>query len=165
MPTWYMVVRWLHVISATAWFGEVVTINFVLVPAVSQLKDSAQAKFLAGIFPKIFKLASWLSGTAVITGGTLGYYRFRGDFSVLWTTTSGLCFLVGASLACVLAFFHFVLEPRLDGMICTAAENEDFEMTAQIARLLRIIPRAGGLVLLAAFVLMMIGAHGTGVNP
>ncbi len=158
--TFYLVVRWVHIITATAWFGEVVTINFVLVPAVSRLEDSEQAGFLAGIFPKIFKLASWLAGTAVITGGTLGYLKFSSNWSALWTTTSGLCFLVGASLATLLAFFHFVLEPRLDGMICTAAENEDFEMTAQIARLLRIIPRAGMAVLGSAFLLMMIGSRG-----
>ena len=35
MGTAYLILRWVHVVAAAAWFGEVVTINFVLVPAVN----------------------------------------------------------------------------------------------------------------------------------
>lgn len=36
MDDWLMPIRWIHVASASAWFGEVVVINLVLIPALSR---------------------------------------------------------------------------------------------------------------------------------
>lgn len=158
--SFYLAVRWLHVASTTAWFGEVVTINFVLVPVLARLPREDAARYLAAVFPMIFKLASVLSALAVLSGLTLGWSRFAGNPEVLWTTQSGAAFLAGGTLALLLTTFHFVLEPRLDGMICTAAEEEDFELSDKVIRLLRIVPRVGLCVIGGVLLLMMIGARG-----
>ena len=117
MATAYLALRWLHILAAAAWFGEVVTINFVLVPAVGRLPREQAPKVLFQIFPRIFKLASWLSATAVLSGIVLASKRYMAAPEVLWTTPSGLLFSLGATLGLLLTGFHFILEPRLDGMI------------------------------------------------
>ena len=59
-----------------------------------------------------------------------------------------------------MALFHFVVEPRLDGMICAAEENGDLALTAKIMRTLKLVPRVGLGVITAVVVAMMIGARG-----
>src|SRR5690606_36989802 len=54
MASWIIPIRWLHVLCASAWLGEVVTINFVLVPALSGRAGAARREFLASVFPKVF---------------------------------------------------------------------------------------------------------------
>ncbi len=158
--SWYLALRWLHIFAAASWFGEVVTINFVLVPAVGKMTPEDGSKMLVDIFPRIFKLASYLSGTAVITGILLAWERFSSDYTMLWTTGSGRAFLAGATLGLLLTTFHFILEPRLDGMICTAAEKGDLELSNRVIYLLKIVPRVGLLVIGSTLLLMMIGARG-----
>lgn len=158
--SWYLALRWLHIIAAASWFGEVVTINFVLVPAVRNLSSVDGSKMLVHIFPRIFKLASWLAATAVLSGLALATTRFYASPSVLWTTGSGIAFLVGATLGLLLTGFHFLLEPRLDGMICTAAEKGDLELSDRVIHLLTIVPRAGLVVIGSVLLLMMVGARG-----
>jgi uncharacterized membrane protein len=159
-PTLYLAVRWIHVIAATAWFGEVVTINFVLVPAVAKLPRDQAPKVLFQIFPRIFKLASWLSATAVLSGLVLASDRYLPDYQVLWTTGPGRLFSVGATLGLLLTGFHFILEPRLDGMICTAAKEDDAELSDRVMRLLRLVPRVGLVVITTILWTMMVGARG-----
>jgi len=160
MATAYLALRWLHILAAAAWFGEVVTINFVLVPAVGRLPRDQAPKVLFQIFPRIFKLASWLSATAVLSGTVLASKRYMASPDVLWTTPSGLLFSLGATLGLLLTGFHFILEPRLDGMICTAAEEEDAELSERVMVLLKIVPRVGLVVITGIVWMMMVGARG-----
>lgn len=80
-------VRFLHVVCASAWFGEVVVINFVLIPALSRYQGVYKKDFLNTIFPKIFNLASVLAGTTAVTGGIL-LYHFIG-FDIISLTLKG----------------------------------------------------------------------------
>jgi uncharacterized membrane protein len=156
----YLAVRWVHVIAATSWYGEVVTINFVLVPVLAALPREEASRFLSAVFPVIFKLASWLSATAMATGLFLAWNRFASSPELLWTTFSGRAFTVGATMGILLTTFHFVLEPKLDGMICSARENNDLDLSDKVIRQLRVVPRVGLLVITIALMLMMIGARG-----
>ncbi|MCB9593080.1 MAG: hypothetical protein H6719_10135 [Sandaracinaceae bacterium] len=158
--SWFVLLRWIHILAATAWFGEVVTINLVLVPAVSRMTASERALTLGRIFPRIFRLASILSGTAAVTGLTMFAIKFWGNWLLLFGTWSGRAILAGATLGAALTLFHFFLEPRLGEMICVAEKEPDGELITKIVRLLRIIPRAGLGVIGAIVLLMMIGARG-----
>lgn len=158
--TWYLELRWIHVFTSTAWFGEVVVINFVLVPLVTSLPREDAARFLTAVFPRVFRLASVLSLAAIASGILLAYLRFWQNPEVLWTTTSGRLFTVGATLGILLTAFHFFLEPRLDGMICSAAEHDDLELSDKVIGLLRVVPRVGLVVIGSSLWLMMVGARG-----
>jgi hypothetical protein len=49
-------------------------INFVLVPTLVRLGADKRGLFLAAIFPRIFRLASVLSLTVVLTGAALNLH-------------------------------------------------------------------------------------------
>lgn len=99
----YIILRWLHIIAVTAWFGEVVT---------TKMPRPEAAQFLNRVLPRIFKLASVLAATTVIRGLTMGLQRFGSDPAVLWTTSSGLAFLIGGSFGLLLTAFHFMIGAR-----------------------------------------------------
>lgn len=160
MPHWLTAVRWVHVIAATSWFGEVLTINLVLVPAVARMSLEARGRVLTAIFPRIFRLASVLSATAVGSGAVLYYMRFHAAWKTVVTTHSGLCFTVAGALAILLTLFHFFAEPRLGEMVCVAGEQPDGEVATRVMKALQFIPRAGLGVMTVIILLMMVGARG-----
>ena len=111
-------VRWVHVLSGAAWLGEVVTINFVLIPVLKSLTPARRVEFIRNVFPRTFWLASILAATALASGLTMSYLM-KGwkDLSVFFTTRWGLEILVGGLLGLVLAVFHFAVEGRLEPRI------------------------------------------------
>ena len=147
-------------LAGAAWFGEVVVFNLVLVPLVSSSSHESQIAFLARVFPAIFRLASWLAASSVLAGMAAIVLKFQGHWPALWSTEDGVATLIGAGLGLALALFHFVVEPRLDGMICAAEESGDLALTGRIIRTLKLVPRVGLGVITAVVVAMMIGARG-----
>ena len=157
---WYGWVRAVHVFAAASWLGEVVTINLIIVPAVLRIEGEAKLAFLSEIFPRIFKAASWLSATAVATGVLLLIRLYGSHLELLVTTPRGTGLLIGLTLGTLLTAFHFVAEPKLDGMICNARDARDIVLADRVLTLLRVVPRVGLAVLGSTFVLMMYAAHG-----
>jgi uncharacterized membrane protein len=157
---WYNVVRWIHILAATSWFGAVVLINVAIVPALKDMDKSAKAQALSGIFPRIFRFASVVSLITVGAGSVLFYQRFHQSWSALWETPNGLGFLVGATLAVALTLFHFFLEPRLAEAVRLSAKDTDEGKMMRVVRQLRIVPRGGLAVIAAIVILMMYGSRG-----
>lgn len=50
-PDLYPYVRWIHVLAASAWFGEVVAIHFILIPSLSSYEGEERKSFLNTVFP------------------------------------------------------------------------------------------------------------------
>lgn len=50
--------RLAHVIAGVRWLREVVTINFVLVPALLSAKTEERQMLLSTVFPRVFRLAT-----------------------------------------------------------------------------------------------------------
>lgn len=157
---WYNEIRWLHVLSAASWLGEVITINFVLVPALAKLTEAERARFIAAVFPRVFKLASVLSLTAVCSGAVLFMLRFGSNWQAVWHTPFTRVLAIGAVLGLLLTTFHFVVEPRLSKLIYAAKAQGNIAATEMIHSRLRVIPRAGLGVLVAIVLFMMVGARG-----
>lgn len=150
-------IRWLHIISGTAWLGEVITINFVLVPALLKMDIENQKEFVRKTFPRVFRLASVLSLTAILSGALMSYLITGWqNLPQLLGTRWGLGIFGGGSLALLLALFHFLVESRLKP-IASSATEEDVE---QIITILKIVPRAGLAVILLIVLLMMYAARG-----
>ena len=157
---WYLAVRWIHVFAAASWFGEVVTINFVLVPALRQLNMQQRARFLNTVFPRIFRLASVLSATTVVTGAVLFVKRVGLNVEAIFGSASATFLAIGAIMGLALTFFHFFMEPRL-AKLCHIADAEgNDDVTDSVVSRLRVVPR-GGLAFMSLIVLfMMLGARG-----
>lgn len=158
--TWPLLIRFLHVFAAASWFGMVVAVNFVLIPSLLLNPESERGRFLATVFPKVFRTASYLSGTVVACGAVLLYNRFHTNWPALWDSTGGRFFLVAATLGTALTTFHFVMEPRLEGMVCRAGSEPVPEVGPRAVRILRVVPRIGLAVISTVMLLMMAGSHG-----
>lgn len=46
--------RYLHVLSAAIWLGEVVVINFIMIPILTKYDKEGKSEILVNIFPKLF---------------------------------------------------------------------------------------------------------------
>ncbi|MCC7129077.1 MAG: hypothetical protein B6D39_05285 [Anaerolineae bacterium UTCFX2] len=155
-----IVVRWIHIISGVSWLGEVITVNFVLIPIALKLAKPERIVFLQNVFPRVFRLASILSATAIASGAVLSYLLtgWR-DLGALLNSRWGISILAGGLLGLLLTLFHFFVENRLEPVAIHADTMSDAELDRMIA-LLKVVPRIGlGIVLLVIF-LMMIAARG-----
>lgn len=152
--------RWIHVATGAAWLGEVVAVNFVLVPVLLRAGRDRQRWMLATVFPRVFHLASWLAVPAVLSGALLNLSMtgWRLDWELLTTTRWGLSILIGGTLGLALTLFHFVIESRLEGVV-TDTESSDEALDGVMARL-RTVPRYGLGVLIVVFGSMMYAARG-----
>jgi hypothetical protein len=156
--------RSIHILAGTAWLGEVVVVNFVLVPVLARLEPEKRGWFLSAIFPRIFRLASVLSLTTVLAGASLNLSLsdWRVDVAVSRLTSSqwGWSILIGGLLGLGLTLFHFVAEHRLEPSVLIVDDDPDGAAFTLILRRLKIIPRAGLGVLLLIVLLMMFAARG-----
>ena len=160
LPEIYTYARWLHVACGSAWFGEVVVINFVLIPALSKYQGEARKDFLNTIFPKIFNLASVLAATTAITGGVL-LYNFIG-FDIGQLTQRGVwgwSVLIAGSLGLILTLFHFFIENLLARKIGVGRADISQESVEDVHIKLKLIPRLGMVVITAIFLLMLNATH------
>ena len=148
-PEMATIIRWIHVASASAWFGEVLVINVILIPALSQMVADSRKEFLNTVFPRVFKLASVLSATAVFAGLTLLLIKTDGDLSLLFDSRWGLSILVGGSLGLALTFFHFFMEQQLASRIGVGDCNISPENVEDAHGKLKIVPRIGLLIITA----------------
>jgi uncharacterized membrane protein len=156
-----MIVRWIHVIAAAAWLGEVVAVVFVLAPASARLTGTDRAAFISRVFPLVFRLASALAVITLLAGAALNFLLTRwqnlGSYAA---TLRGGAIILGGSLGLLLAVFHFVVEARLESRVQSLLGAGDETAVNRVTRFLTLVPRVGLAVLLAVFILMMIGARG-----
>ncbi len=154
------IIRWIHVISATAWYGEVLVLNVILIPALSQLKGDSRREFMNAVFPRVFRLASILAGTAVTAGLTLVLIMTGGDLTVLPESRWGTFIMIGGSLALLIAIFHFFMERKLAAKIgvgdCEVVPDDEEDPHGR----LNIVPRVALLILTGIFLSMMYAVRG-----
>lgn len=160
MPVEPMVaLRWLHVLAGAAWFGEVLVINIL----VSGLRnaDASEHDYLYGhLLPNLFKLATILSLTAVLSGTALVHTHLGGDWAQLFRSERwNVAIMVGGGLAWAMTFFHLFIERAIARRSGFDPRDSPTAM-ARMHVVLSIIPRGALLVLTAVMVSMMIAAHG-----
>lgn len=153
--------RWLHILSGAAWLGEVVTINFVILPSLVSMEAARRPRFIRNIFPRLFRLASVLSLTSILSGLVMTYLVSGWqDLSIFFTTRWGLAILSGGGLGLALTAFHFFVESRLEPFASTLDEGVSQKELAGVLRFLKIVPRVGFAVMIIIFLLMMYAARG-----
>ncbi len=69
------VLRLVHVVAGVGWAGEVLTVNFVLLPALFKARADERVTLVQSVFPHVFRLATVLGGIAIVSGlGLLAWY-------------------------------------------------------------------------------------------
>lgn len=158
--TFARIFRWIHILAGSAWLGEVVAVVFILIPVLLRVDQQRRGWFLATIFPRVFRLASVLSLTAVIAGA--GLYLASNDWGIdpdrLFNTSWGISILLGGTLGLALTVFHFVAEGRLEPIVAQAESGEIDE--ERLVGFLRVVPRVGLGVLVVVFGAMMYASRG-----
>ena len=158
---WFSIIRWIHIISAAAWIGEVLVINVVLVPSLQSTPVEQRGGFIARVFPRVFRLASILALVALSSGLGMSYLAAGWTgLDLIIRSRWGLGILIGGILGLLLAVFHFVVESRLKPIARSLDETPDEKEVERVMRFLQIVPRVGMLVIVAAFILMMVAARG-----
>lgn len=156
LAEYFNIIRWTHVVAGSAWFGEVVVINFVLIPVLSNYQGVARKDFLNTIFPRIFKLASILASTTAITGGLLLYNFIGFDIGSLTEKgTWGWSILIAGTMGLILTLFHFFIENLMARKIGVGDPSISDEAVEDVHVKLKLIPRLGMVVITTIFVLMM----------
>lgn len=152
------VVRLVHLIAGVGWLGEVITINFVLLPALFRARADDRTTLLVTVFPYIFRLATVLGGLAVTAGLALVLWTTRLDLTLLVTTSWGWRILVGGVIGLVIFVFHLVeesgVERSLAAELTVLRDSDDPEAAKKLLHHLAIFPRVGMLILMLVVGLM-----------
>lgn len=154
------VVRWIHIISGVAWLGEVITVNFVILPTLMSLEKDARGAFLRQVFPRVFKLASVLAASTILSGAIMNYLMTGWkDLGSFLQTRWGISLLIGGALGLLLALFHFFVEHRLEPTAITADDLSETDLERTIS-FLNIVPKVGMVIMITVILLMMFAARG-----
>jgi len=153
--------RWLHILSGAAWLGEVVTINFVIIPALKHMDARDRPRYIRETFPRLFRLASILSLISVSSGITMLILTadWNGPAAFL-ASRWGLSITFGGSLALALTAFHFFVESRLEPIASSLEAGTPGKDIDKVIRILRVVPRVGLVVMIVIFISMMYTARG-----
>lgn len=153
-------IRWLHILSAAIWLGEVVVINFIMIPALSKYDKEGKSEMLVNIFPKLFRMVSILSASTVLTGSILLWFYTKYDFEILLSGRWGLSILIGGSMGLLLTLFHFFIENKITKLLAPNDAKFIEENHALVYSKLKIIPRIGLVVITSIFIVMMFAVRG-----
>jgi hypothetical protein len=137
-----------------------ITVVFVLLPLLRRMPADSRNRFIARVFPQVFRLASVLALLTLAAGATLNY-TITGwrNLAVYISSPRGFYIFLGGVLGLLPALFHFLVESRLESRVQQMA-TLDGEDSQRIQRFLQVVPRVGLGVILAVFILMMIGRCG-----
>jgi uncharacterized membrane protein len=155
--------RLVHVVAGVGWAGEVLTVNFVLLPALFKARADERVTLLQTAFPYVFRLATVLGGIAIVSGlGLLAWYT-QLDFTRPVTTTWGWRVLAGGSLGGALYAFHVFQESGMERSLAAhlvfLTDHDDPHVAEPLLRHLALFPRIGIVVLLLVIGLMSAAAR------
>ena len=149
--------RLVHTVAGLGWLGEVITINFVLLPALSKASQKDRLTLLHLVFPYIFRLATVLGGLTIASGFALMLWMTQLNMLLLVQTTWGQRVLLGGIVGGLLYFFHLFQESGAEGSLAARlafSAPDDPKAAERLLKRLALFPRMGMLVLLVVIALM-----------
>lgn len=163
MATFLYIVRLVHVVSGVGWLGEVITINFVLLPALFRAKTDDRLVLLNTVFPYIFRLATVLGGAALLSGLIMVLWYTQLHLLHLADSSWGRLIAAGGILGGLLYFFHVFqeagAEQSLAAELAFTLESDDPRALRRLMNHLAIFPRGGMALLVIIIALMGAAAH------
>jgi uncharacterized membrane protein len=69
MPTWLIgTVQWLHVLFGIFWFGAVLTLTFVVVPALDRAPQAGKQTLVGALQQRLHRLLPLVAGITILLG-------------------------------------------------------------------------------------------------
>jgi uncharacterized membrane protein len=155
---WLIVVQWLHVLGGILWFGGVLFINLILIPALLPLSREKQQEVAARINPMTARVLR----PAAILVIVLGFIRgtFLGQLHSVQDvigTAYGVTWLVALVGAIALqTFIEAVLDPNVKRLI-TATSDTVYAATLGRMKALAGVELLGFFVIFTCMILMRFG--------
>ncbi len=156
-------VRLAHVVAGVSWLGEVVTINFVLLPALFHAVGDDRLVLLSTVFPRLFRLATVLGGTTVASGLVL--FLWYTNLNPLASLRGQWAWLIlgGGTVGAALYAFHLFQESGAERSVAAhlafVVDADDPREAQRLLTHLAFFPRLGMVVLVAVVALMVGAAH------
>ena len=100
--------------ALAAWLGEMVILNFIVIPAVKVFDEAGRMEFIGRHFPRFFALATLWALTTVLAGLGAGLIA---AFHLETTIFGSPLVRIASVLIVLLAGFHLVAQSRLRPMI------------------------------------------------
>lgn len=150
-------------LTGIAWYGEVVFIVFILIPSLSELTEESKKPLMIEMFPRIFRVATVTSATAIFSGAAIALLYTKYNLLVFLRTSWGLAILVGGTAGLIMFLVHMTVETTALRQVrrAKAKTQETFpEELKALERRIRLLPRVGFLLLNVTLVLMIYASHG-----
>ena len=143
-------------VALALWCGEIVVLNFIIIPAIHVMDEQEKAAFTGRYLPRFVNIATILALTIVFSG--LGAW-LAATFGL--QTPSGIwgspLLQIAAILIAMLASFHLVAQSILRRITKSFLSDSLHKKKLQfITRFLGTVPRIGLVVIISSFVLIMI---------
>ncbi len=145
------VLQWLHVFFGIFWFGSVLTMDFIVVPAIQSVPPAVRQAFGGALAKRAPMVITQVAGTTILLGlvrgiasGVLGV--LGSPYGLTWIAS----FVLGVGL---MVFGLRVMTPAAD-KVRLAGQGPDFE--AALARIKRLsISELGGFIVILVFMIAM----------
>ncbi|MBP9215250.1 MAG: hypothetical protein KBF36_11870 [Chitinophagaceae bacterium] len=156
--SFFLIIRHIHVLSASIWLGMVVVMNFGLMPSVVKKLTQNDVDILKPIFKNVTNLVSISAASTFITGGIILWMQTKFNFLEMLESTRGTLILIAGSLGFIVTVFHFFAESKVEKYLRTRLSNKDELLVGYKG--IEFIPKIGLIVVSAIFVTMLIAVRG-----
>jgi uncharacterized membrane protein len=148
-----LVLQWLHILFAIAWFGGTLTVNFLVVPAAALLPAAEQAGWWKAFIARSVRYFAPVAGAAIILGIARGIAV--GVLSSL-TTPYGLTWIAALVLGIAIAIWGARVTNPAVARIATSTAS-DLEASVAAANRMGRIELGGFLVIFTLMIAMHFG--------
>jgi hypothetical protein len=148
--SWLLLVRLVHIVCASIWFGSTVFATFFLAPTIRDAGESGRG-FMQAVNARggVARFVGPIAGLTILSGLLL-YWR-AGYLGAPFASTSSTLLTLGAALALAGWLYGILANVPLQRKMRAAPPEEARAMQATMMRRGRIV----GIVVIAAFVLMV----------
>ena len=156
--SFFIIIRNIHLLSASIWLGMVVVMNFGLMPSVKNKLSQVDVDMLKPIFKSVKRLISISAFFTFVTGGVLLWMQTKFNVFDMIESTRGTLILIAESIGFIITIFHFFVEDKVEEILRRRLTDKDELLVGYKG--IEFIPRIGLVVVAAIFIIMLISVKG-----
>lgn len=165
MPAWLVgAVQWLHVLFGIFWFGVVLTLTFVVVPALSRAPQPGKQTLVGVLQQRLHRLLPAVAGMTILLGLVRG--TFMGPVTGLqvalgtaygWTWTAALVFSIATLIIGARGIGGGFIRLATMALTDDGASRAAYDTQLQRIRLAGYVAVVGFLAIITCMILMRFG--------
>ena len=156
--SFFLIIRHIHVLSASIWLGMVVVMNFGLMPSVVKKLTQNDVDILKPIFKNVTNLVSISAFFTFVTGGIILWLQTKFNVLEMLESTRGTLIFIAGSVGFVVTVFHFFAESKLEKYLRSRLPNKNELLVGYKG--IEFIPQIGLVIVSAIYITMLIAVRG-----